>query len=116
MNQVTVRKQELLAKLTENRRNHRAAFEKAQEGFRVRVIEELDQHLADAKAGRNIKRHVNLPEPEDHTKDYDRIITMVEMSVDEEIELHAQDFARYVMDNWEWKDRVTSTNSMYGVQ
>jgi hypothetical protein len=96
-----------------NRDSHRELFLKAQEGYRKLVIEELDRMLADAKAGRPIRRSVSLTEPSDHTKDYDRVIAMLEMSVDDTVTLDASDFDRYVLDNWDWSRFALSTNTSY---
>src|SRR5207244_12882206 len=95
-----VKREELLTKVRSNRDAHRELFLKAQEGYRKLIIEELERMLADAREGRAIQRSVTLTEPSNHVKDYDRVITMLEMSVDETITLEAQDFDRYVMDNW----------------
>jgi hypothetical protein len=54
-----------------------------------------------------------LPEPQDHTIDYDRVIKMLEMSVDSLIELDEGAFDQYVMDNWSWKGDALATNEMY---
>ena len=40
-----------------------------------------------------IDQYMRLPEPEDHTDDYERILRMAQMSVDDVIELSADDFA-----------------------
>jgi hypothetical protein len=87
MNPVKVKRDELLTKVRANRDAHRDLFLKAQEGYRKLIIEELDRMLADAKEGRLIQRSVTLTEPSNHIKDYDRVITMLEMSVDETIVL-----------------------------
>src|SRR5262249_19760918 len=99
MNSVTVRRDELTKKIQTNRDAHRKLFLKAQEGYRKLVIEALDSMLADAKAGRQISRSINLAEPVDHTTDYDRILAMLKMSVDDTISLSAQEFNQYVLDN-----------------
>lgn len=111
MNEVTVEKGALLEVLKKNREAHRGIFEKAQERYRERVLEELEKSLQDAQAGRHFRRHIELPEPEDHTGDYDRIIRMVEMSVKVDIELTQGEFATYVMDDWNWK-RAWTTNTL----
>lgn len=103
MNRVTVKKGELLEALRENKDKHRSLFEEAQKNFRERIIEELDRRLQDAKAGRSVQLYIDLPEPEDHTKDYERVIRMVEMSQDDTLDITREDFARYVMDDWEWR-------------
>lgn len=113
MNTVVVKRDELLEKVTENRNNHRAIFEEAQTKYREFVIGELDSMLADAKAGRKVRRSVSLPEPEDHTRDYDRVIMMLKMSVDDEIELMNQEFENYVMDNWGWNASFAANTMRY---
>lgn len=113
MERVTVRKGELLTALRENREAHRAIFEEACDGYQAEAIRLLEGHLERIKSGKRVTVYVQLPEPVDHTKDYDRVIRMVEMSVDNEVELEAQDFASYVMDDWRWKAAFLTTNSAY---
>lgn len=113
MELITVKKSELLEKIAVNRENHRNVFKDGQEVYRERMIAELDSMLADAKAGRKIRRAVSLIEPEDHTADYDRIIAMLAMSVDDEVELDEHDFQRYVMDQWGWNASFENSTAMY---
>src|SRR5215831_2746654 len=113
MNTVKVRREELLTKVRTNREAHQSLFLKAQHGYRKLVIEELDKMLADAKAGLPIRRSVTLTEPSNHIKDYDRVVTMLEMSVDDTVTLDAHDFDRYVMDNWDWSRFALATNTAY---
>ena len=113
MQSVKVERQGLIEKVRTNCDSHRELFLKAQEGYRKLVIEELDRMLADAKAGRPIRRSISLTEPSDHTKDYDRVIAMLEMSVDDTVTLDASDFDRYVLDNWDWSRFALSTNPAY---
>jgi hypothetical protein len=103
VNKITVKKSELLEALRENKDRHRKIFDEAQKNFRQRIIEELDQRLTDAQEGRKINLSFNFPEPEDHTKDYDRVIRMVEMSQDDTLDITQPDFAQYVMDDWDWR-------------
>lgn len=113
MDRVTVKKDELLAALRENRENHRDIFEEACEGYQARAIQLLEEHITRIRQGKREQVQVILPAPADHTKDYDRVIRMVEMSVDNEIDLEASDFASYVMDDWRWKREFLMTNSAY---
>ena len=113
MNTVKVPKAKLLAKLKTNRKNHRNIFLKAQEGYRQMVIEELEEMLEDAREGKKINTYINLQAPVDQTKDYDRAISMLEMSVDKIIQLSSTEFANYVMDDWSWKEQFTMSNMAY---
>ncbi len=113
MNAIKVSKTTLLATLRTNRDKHRQIFLEAQQGYREAVIAELDNMLAEAKAGKKIRRSVTLTEPMDQTKDYDRAIQMLEMSVDETITLEEEDFREYVQDEWRWKGQFNLSNVRY---
>ena len=113
MQTVKVKTSELMTKLHGNRDAHRELFLKAQQGYRKQVIDELDRMLADARGGRQIVRAIRLPEPVDHTADYDRVIAMLAMSVESEVELSAGEFDNFVMDNWAWAAQARHTNSSY---
>jgi hypothetical protein len=113
MREVNVKRTELLDKVKANREAHRGLFLKAQEGFKKAVLEALEKSLDDARSGKKFNNFWSLPEPIDQTSDYDRVIAMLEMSVDDIIVLTSQEFDCYVMDNWTWKQNVTVRNSSY---
>jgi hypothetical protein len=113
---VRIRKDELLSVLEHNRSEHASIFEEAQAGYRRQVIAELDAMLAEAKAGRRIRRAVNLVEPVNQTAEYDRAIRMLKMSADEFIVLNENDFNCYVMDNWRWSQQFRSSNVGYSTK
>lgn len=113
MQRVRLNKEEFISKVRQNRDQHRAVFERAVEGYRHRLIAELERRMADVRKGRRIDQYLALPEPEDHTDDYDRILTMAEMSIDSTIELSEDEFAMYVMDQWRWKQDFTATTTRY---
>lgn len=115
MQSVKVKKDELLKILTTNREKHTAIFEEAQVGYRKRVIEELDALLAKATRGERVPSYWRLQAPVNQTPEYDRAIRMLEMSVDSEVTLSAQDFESYVMDRWAWKKQFLASNKSYSV-
>jgi len=113
MRGVTIKKEELKEVLIKNRTRHRAIFEEALEGYREAAIKLLDQALQDARDGKKIRTHIQLVEPMDQTADYDRVIRMLEMEVDDEVGLTADDFRMYVMDDWGWKGQFLAANIGY---
>lgn len=113
MKEVTVETRTVLARVKDNRDKHRKIFEDAMKGYREAAIAELDQALEDARAGRKIWRQTTLIQPEDHTPEYDRVIDMLESSVDGTITLDAQSFAWYMRDEWSWKRQFELSNSSY---
>lgn len=113
MEKVAVGVPELIGILKKNRDAHRGIFEEAQKGYRIKVIELLDQALQDARQGGQINTAFELPVPQDHTSDYDRVIKMLEMSIDTRVELSEDYFAQYVMDDWSWKRQFMLSSAMY---
>ncbi len=110
---VKVNKDDLLKVLKENRETHRSLFLEALEGYREKVIELLTINLENTKAGKKIVTFLQLPVPTDQTSEYDQIIRMLEMSVDENFELDEHEFKCYVLDEWSWKEAITASNSRY---
>ena len=115
MENVKVNKGDIVVVLKKNRDEHRTIFLSAVEGYRKRAIEILEENIAIIKKGKLERLYVTLPVPEDHTKDYDRAIKMLEMSVDLEIELSEKDFKQYVLDDWSWQQDFLASNTAYTV-
>jgi hypothetical protein len=110
---VTVKKADLLAVMRENLSKHRAIFEEALDGYMSEAVRHLEIMLAEAKARKRIRRSLELIEPKDQSRDYQRVIRMLEMSVDEEIRITEAEFAQYVLDDWNWKTQFTASVSNY---
>lgn len=113
MNQVKVSKFELLSKVIENRETHITEFNESHEAwvqsckeFHIKQIESLQKH--------NKELDINKPlRPHSYANDYDRVIAMLNMSVDAEITLTSKEFEQYVMDNWAWSESFKSLASSY---
>lgn len=113
MENVKVDKKAALTELRKNRDAHRAIFLEALAGYKAQALEILEKHIADIKEGKIHRVSVSLPQPEEHTKDYDKAIKMLEMSVDKTIEIDEQSFTCYIMDDWSWKRQFLTSNSSY---
>ncbi len=113
MQQTTVNKAELLKILEENRSKHRRVFEAALSGYQKEALRQLEEKVRALKAGKYPKIYIHLASPEDHTKDYDRIIRMVSMHQGDTIILEEQQFAWYVEDDWQWKRQWATTSNAY---
>lgn len=113
MYEVTVDKERLLKILKENREKHHEIFLEALEGYKKVLLDSFEKKVEDLKNGKVVTRTVDIKEPVDHTNDYDRIITMIEMHVDNEITLDSSCFANYVLDDWGWSREFFIANSLY---
>ena len=113
MQTVTVNKLSLIDIITKNRDGHSDRYEKAWAGYRKEAIETLEDHLSALKDGKRIA-HVRMDSaPTDHTEDYDRVLEMLNMSVDDTIELSNGEFQQYVQDDWNWSQMWNVSNTKY---
>jgi hypothetical protein len=107
-----VKRVEILNRLTKNRDEHADAFSRAFKAYTLDLLEELQKLTEQAKAGKVVTKIVTVA-PENHTKDYDRVIDMLSTSVDDVVAITAEQFSQYVRDEWNWKERFISTSSSY---
>lgn len=115
MEPITVSKSDLLAKMRENRATHREVFQAALEGYRRYAQLVLREHLEALSAGKTPEIRITVSRPSDHTRDYDRVIEMLEMHKGDEFVLNETDFSQYVRDDWSWKRQWATSNSGYAV-
>ena len=110
---IRVSKTELLAKLRENQAKHRETFEAALAGYAAEARKLLKEHLKALSDGRTPKISIIIDRPEDHSRDYSRVIGMLEMHLGDEFELDETSYAQYVDDDWSWKRQWLKLSSAY---
>lgn len=113
MKQATVKKADLIAKIQANRDNHKTVFDAAVVVYQTRLEEHLTRMLDAVRKGHKVSHQISLPVPEDHTKDYDRVLEMLSMEVEDEVMIDATEFAMYVMDDWNWREQFTRSTASY---
>lgn len=113
---VKVKKNELMKILLANRDEHRGIFLEALDGYHKAALKALQERVEDAKKNKKVSLFFALEQPKDQTKEYDRVIKMLEMSVDDEVKLTEQEFANYVMDDWSWMDQFLHSNVGYSAR
>lgn len=113
MNTVKVKKSELLKTLLANREKHRKKFDDANAGFQKKLLAKLEKLIRTARRGDYIKDSIGLSRPVSYLEQYDTALSMLRMSVDDVIELDREDFAKYVLDDWAWKEHFLANSSLY---
>ena len=113
METITVKKTELLSIIQENRTTHRTTFEEALKGFKAAAISQLESLLNRLRQGKAANVSLHLPIPQDHTPDYDRAVRMLELHTEDTLCLTEHEFAKYVMDDWNWKREFATLCSGY---
>lgn len=113
---VKIKKQELLDVVKANRDEHKEIVSEALQKYRELAVAELDKMLADAKAGKRIRRTVSLIEPMDQTPEYNKAIRQIEMSAEDVIELADHEFNCYVLNQWNWQKQFLHSNRGYSAK
>lgn len=111
---VTIKRQELLEAIKTNRAQHKKDYEQAYIGFKIAAEEKMVEHLNTIRTSGEVKLSISLAVPQDHSKEYDVIIKMLEMSTADEISVSQSQFTQYVMDDWNWKAGFVGTTALYG--
>lgn len=111
---------DLLEKLKSNRELHTTEAVEARSGYYSKVVHELEKLLDKAKkvaidgdGTEKVDTYVDLSFPQDHTKDYNMIIDVLEMTNAETVKLTLGEFDKYVRDNWEWTETFKMSSALY---
>ena len=108
MDKLTVGKDELLAKLKQNKAQHAERYAEALAGYRQTLEDRLGEVVRKLReepgyAPNPSKVVAGLVKPEDHAADYDRAIRMVEASQGITVEFTGRDFDQFWDDDWDWQ-------------
>jgi hypothetical protein len=118
MQNVKMNKSSLLEIVKKNRKLHDENYKEARAAFHQKVIERLAK-LTDAVVNnptaepKTVVQNCGLVVPITQIDDYDRVISMLENSIDDVIELAAAEFNQYVRDEWHWKNQFTASTMSY---
>lgn len=114
MRTVRIPKQQLVEAITKNRNSHIDDYVKAANGYRDYMIVELNKAINRLKSGENIELRFDYDKPpHDHKDDYDAVLKMLEMSVDDVVEIHDNEFRQFVLDDWDWQRNWKLSNLKY---
>jgi hypothetical protein len=121
-------RQEIIGRVTANRDRHVKEYALALRGYQADMEQEA-RALAEkaSKIARQAKRGTLTPEgehrhgfhfeaeaPKLFERDYNRVLAMLEMTPTDSVSLTEQDFARFVLDDWEWKKDFDHMFRTYG--
>jgi len=114
---VNVSRTELLEKLKENRKIHAKEYADLLLEFRARLESDLKaalEKVSKAKNNEKLKQfRFNVVPPQNYTSQYDEVIEMLEMSVDEVINLDAESFKAYIKNEWSWSNQLITSKALY---
>lgn len=100
---MTIKVDDLRDIIQENRDNHEALYAEAVIVYRVKAIDALEAQITNLQSPDGpLALTWRLPVPEKHLEDYDRILKVLELTIDEEITLDDAEVAMYIMNEWGW--------------
>lgn len=109
---IKVKTQEVIDALIQNKENHVKDYEEAVEAYRSAAEKQLKQRLKDLRGG-SLKIELQLTHPENKAEDYDKLIKMFEMEVEDVIELEQSEFNQYIHDDLPFAKAARMSNSFY---
>jgi hypothetical protein len=109
---ITVDKSKLIDIIKENKAKHIIAYEEAVIAYRKEAKKQLKEQTAALKKGRlDIK--INLIQPKNEAAEYDKLITMFEWEVNDQVILSQGEFNEYVHDETPFALSSKILNSHY---
>lgn len=114
LSMVEVDRKKLLTKLKENRAKHEAEYTEAKAKYEAAIVKELQTLLRNARK-KDFPTHIETQPPEEYLEHYDRVITMLEMEVKDNVHITAEQAQQFVMDKWSWKHHFDMRNSSYQI-
>lgn len=110
---ITVKKDELLAKLLANRKQHAAIVVEARKGYIEKAGVALMKRMEQLANGKIVALRFSLSVPTDHTDVYDTVIGMLNMAVEDELTLSPTEYRQLVEDEWDWTSSFLSNTAAY---
>lgn len=110
---IQVDRLKLIETLKTNKETHVNTYKDSLKGYKVELVKHAESNLERAKAGKH-PEHFPHRRPSNYEPQYTRAIKMLEMSEEKTVRLTAVDFARFVEDDWDWKEEFVATSTLYG--
>lgn len=111
-----VSKTDLLSRLQTNRTKHISEYKAVRTEFRRRATTLLQEKLDLARAEKPFNLRFDLIVPRSHEREYDKVIGLLTMTTETTIDISPQDYAQFVLDEWNWKEEFNASNRAYLAQ
>jgi len=114
---VRISRLKVLDTLKTNKELHRKEFEEAMTGWIEKtkeMVSKISVQLESDKASETELSIFNqFPKPLSFEKEYERAIKMIELDVRLELDISSNDFDRFFLDEWAWKNSFLSNTQIY---
>ena len=104
----------VLNSIKQNKKKHEQDLREAKENYKKKLISVLADALDEATLKGRLTEYLHLPAlPPNHLDDYDRVISMLEQTSEDSVELTQKEYSQFVLDDWEWKNDFRNVSSSY---
>jgi hypothetical protein len=110
--EITIKKADLIAKVKQNKAAHIKAFEQAVIDYKKEAALQLETQTKELGTG-SLKIHVNLITPINSEAEYDKIVSMFEWEIKDEVVLDQSEFNEYVLGATQFAIMAELSNSAY---
>ena len=111
---VSINKDVLFQILNDNLTKHKKEYEEAVKVWRAKFAVEINKTVDRINNGEKPFRfYSQLPVPEEHSKDYERVIRMVSMDTRDILVLNEKEASMYLDDDWDWRPSFDANTSTY---
>lgn len=105
--------------LKKNLEIHEKEYQELVAKNNTHIQEALQEALSEILSGKQpdlSKVHkAENAKPKNHAKEYRKVISMLEVTTQEELDLTVSEFNCYMNDDWDWKESFTSNKTFYNV-
>lgn len=109
---ILLKKEELIAKIKENKERHVEEYAKAIVAYKEEALKQLAIQTSRVKEGA-LDAKLELVTPQDRAENYDKILEMFVWDVRDEVELSQEEFTEYVQDETTFAREAKFANSFY---
>jgi hypothetical protein len=110
---ITVDRIKLLGIIKINLEKYEAIYTSSIDAYWKLAERKISKMLERVKQQRQINTYLDLNFPIDHREDYKLIINILEMLEDEKIQVTPQEFSKYVLNNWTWREDFIMQTTSY---
>jgi len=108
-------------KIEEKKKEFSSFFAETQKDIEFqfsKFLEKLDSKIplsntASVALKFNVNQFLGIIYPENHSTDYEKAIRKLELSIFDKVTLSEEEYERYVLNNWEWRNSFLASNTSY---
>lgn len=112
---ITVKKSQLIEQLKENKVKHIKQFEEAVIAYKEEALKQLNQQIKEVTEG-SLGARLNLVTPINNAPEYDKVISMFDWEINEDVELEQSEFNEFVLDEFDFAVTAKYANTMYSLR